>query len=406
MATKKTKFILNGSVQEKNGKLHLVYSHFDPIKQKNVTKWKAMGLVANENKTIVEQCKREMLRELEEKEERYREGYNDPAYYPLVEFIHNWLASGRTKKLQESTRNGYYKLTDGKITEFFGDKVTLADCKPRLINEFYDWLRSQGDTERTVLHYHNLLHVVFNYAIRQEIFDYNPLIRVDRPKPKKYDAQYYSVDEVKTLINLSEGDSLHIPIIIAAYCGLRRSEVIGLSWSNVDFENGEIKVYQKITEVKKDGKLTQVISNEMKNETSRRVIPMVPMVAEALKKHKEKQEQNRQLFGKAYSNKWTDMVCTNELGDLLKLNYVTSHFTYLLKKLGMRRIRFHDLRHTCASLLLASETNMKVIQLWMGHSSMKTTADIYAHLDMSAKNTAAEALTKLFLLDADDEDEE
>ena len=102
----------------------------------------------------------------------------------------------------------------------------------------------------------------------------------------------------------------------------------------------------------------------------------------------------------------TIMVCVNAMGDLIKPNYVTTHFAYLLRKYGMRKIRFHDLRHTCASLLLASDNNMKVIQMWMGHSSMKTTADIYAHLDMSAKNTAAVALAHLFRLDEDDEAEE
>jgi integrase len=154
------------------------------------------------------------------------------------------------------------------------------------------------------------------------------------------------------------------------------------------------------------GKSQIIISDEMKNETSRRTIPMVPMVVEALKRHKARQEFHRQQFKDAYSTKHLNMVCVNAMGDLIKPNYVTTHFAYLLRKYGMRKIRFHDLRHTCASLLLASDNNMKVIQMWMGHSSMKTTADIYAHLDMSAKNTAAVALAHLFRLDEDDEAEE
>ena len=133
---------------------------------------------------------------------------------------------------------------------------------------------------------------------------------------------------------------------------------------------------------------------------------MVPMVSEALKKHRIRQEQNREQFRKAYSTKYLDMVCVDAMGDLIRPNYVTTHFRFLLDKWGMRRIRFHDLRHTCASLLVESDTNMKTIQMWLGHSSMKTTADIYAHLDMNAKNSAAAALTHLFRLDEADEGEE
>lgn len=406
MTTMKTAFILNASVQKKNVRLHLVYSHFDPIKKITKPKWKAMGLVEDEKKAVVEKRKREMMAKLEEEELRLREGYNDPSYYPLLQFLNDWLENSHKRKVQESTYQGYKGYINSNIKTFFGQKVTLADCKPRLMYSFYDWLREKNLAESTILHYHNLLHAAFQYAIRQEIFDFNPLARVDRPKAKKYQASHYSVEEVKTLEALSKDDPLYIPIILAAYCGVRRSEALGLTWENVDFAKNEIRIYQKVMQTKRNGKTALVISDQMKNETSRRIVPMVPMVSEALKKHKIRQEQNREQFRKAYSTKYLDMVCVDAMGDLIRPNYVTTHFRFLLDKLGMRRIRFHDLRHTCASLLVESDTNMKTIQMWLGHSSMKTTADIYAHLDMNAKNSAAVALTHLFRLDEADEGEE
>ena len=122
---------------------------------------------------------------------------------------------------------------------------------------------------------------------------------------------------------------------------------------------------------------------------------MVPELKEILLKHKEKQERYRTQFGRSYSKKYLDMVCVNPLGDLIKPSYVTSHFPAILEKYGLRDIRFHDLRHTCASLLLSMDVNMKVIQKYLGHSNMSTTADIYSHLDVKATGEAGMKLGKL-----------
>ena len=97
------------------------------------------------------------------------------------------------------------------MAKYFDGKITLADCKPRLIHGFYDYLREDGDSEQTILHYHNLLHTAFEYAIRQEILKYNPMDRVERPQPKKFVGDFYSVDEVKTLLEHAREDVIYIP---------------------------------------------------------------------------------------------------------------------------------------------------------------------------------------------------
>ena len=114
MTTMKTAFILNASVQKKNGRLHLVYSHFDPIKKITKPKWKAMGLVEDEKKAVVEKRKREMMAKLEEEELRLREGYNDPSYYPLLQFLNDWLENSHKRKRRgQPHRFG----TDGNYTK-------------------------------------------------------------------------------------------------------------------------------------------------------------------------------------------------------------------------------------------------------------------------------------------------
>jgi integrase len=133
----------------------------------------------------------------------------------------------------------------------------------------------------------------------------------------------------------------------------------------------------------------------MKTESSRRTLPLLPDVEEILLKHKAKQEAYQKQFRRGYSRKYLNMICVNQLGELLKPNYITARFPEVLKKYGLRSIRFHDLRHTCASLLVGQNINMKVIQIWLGHSNMSTTADIYSHLDSNAKSEAGRAIDGL-----------
>ena len=344
MANKLSKDI-SGSVQEKRGMLYLVVSYKDTVTQKNKTKWLGLGLPAGSTKSLINKAVREAKNKFESEYKRFLDGYDDPTKYPLLQFINDWLDRVHIHKIQESTYYGYKRRVSGKMAKYFDEKITLADCKPRLIHGFYDYLREDGDSEQTILHYHNLLHTAFEYAIRQEILEYNPMDRVERPQPKKFVGDFYSVDEVKTLLEHAKEDVIYIPIVLAVYCGLRRSEALGLSWSNIDFENDKIFIGQKVLEVVRNGKMEQVISDEMKTESSRRSFKMIPEVKEILLAHKERQELYRKQFRRAYCKKYLDMVCVNPLGELIKPSYITSHFPKLLKQYGMRDIRFHDLRH-------------------------------------------------------------
>ena len=393
---------VSGSVQEKRGKLYLVVSYKDSVTQKHKTKWMALGLPVGAPRSAISKAEREAKNKFESEYRRFLEGYDDPKKYPLLHFLNDWLDKVHIRRIQESTYNGYKGRVNGKMKKYFGEKITLADCKPRLIYGFYEYLREDGDSEQTVLHYHNLLHTAFEYAIRQEIIEYNPMDRVERPQVKKFVGGFYSVDEVKELLEKAKEDTIYIPIVLAVYCGLRRSEALGLSWSNIDFENDKIFIGQKMLEVVRDGKTEQIVSEEMKTESSRRSFKMIPEVKEILLAHKAQQEVYRQQFRKAYSKKHLDMVCVNPLGELIKPSYVTAHFSVLLERSGLRPIRFHDLRHTCASLLVSLNVNMKVIQRYLGHSNMSTTADIYSHLDANATGEAGMKLGKLL---ADDEGE-
>ena len=140
------------------------------------------------------------------------------------------------------------------------------------------------------------------------------------------------------------------------------------------------------------GKRVLVASDTTKTKSSMRTLPLVSFMRERLLALKEEQQENRRLCGRSYIKEYLEYVCVNEIGDLIKPHYVTESFSKLLKAKKMRQIRYHDLRHSCASLLLANGVPMKQIQEWLGHSNFSTTANIYAHLDYSLKPTSADAM--------------
>ncbi|NLT08594.1 MAG: site-specific integrase [Ruminococcus sp.] len=183
---------------------------------------------------------------------------------------------------------------------------------------------------------------------------------------------------------------MHIVIVIAAYYGLRRSEVIGLKWSAVDFVGKTISIKHKVLQ-DEDGVAGYDV---MKTKSSYRTLPLIPVVEQALIAEREHQAEMKKAFGKGYCKKYEDYICVDAVGELIRPNYVSDHFPIVLRKNGLRKIRFHDLRHSCASLLLANGVQMKLIQEWLGHSDIGTTSNVYSHVDSESKKLSAEAIER------------
>jgi len=228
--------------------------------------------------------------------------------------------------------------------------------------------------------------------VKIDLIDVNPADKVERPKKDRYVGSFYDADEVNALFEAAKGSKLELPILFGAFYGLRRSEAIGLKWDAIDFDQNTITIRHTVTSCDLDGKRVLVASDTTKTKSSMRTLPLVPFMRERLLTLKEEQQENRRLCGRSYIKEYLEYVCVNEIGDLIKPHYVTESFPKLLKAKGMRQIRYHDLRHSCASLLLANGVPMKQIQEWLGHSDFSTTANIYAHLDYSSKLTSADAM--------------
>ncbi len=180
--------------------------------------------------------------------------------------------------------------------------------------------------------------------------------------------------------------------MVAAFYGLRRGEVCGLKWDAIDFERGTLTIKHTVTSVQVDGKTKMYAQDSAKTKSSMRTLPLVCSFAEYFKEVKAAQEVNKKVCGNCYNYEYDGYVFVDELGNLMKPDYLTSQFPKFIQNHGCKRMRFHDLRHSCASLLLANGVPLKHIQEWLGHSDFSTTANIYAHLDYGSKISSAQAM--------------
>lgn len=319
------------------------------------------------------------------------------AQMQIVEYLYKWLEQSKPT-ISKTTYKSYKMMIDGRISRtFVKTKTTVESLHPQQIQDFYQTILDDGCTANTVIRYHALLQKAMQNAVRKDIIEKNPVDKVDRPKKNIYHAEHYNAEEMKTLFKAAQGDPIELCIKLAAYYGLRRSEVLGLKWSAIDFQNKTISIRHKVIEELVDGRYVPVGEDVLKTKSSFRTLPLIPVMEELLLEEKQKQETFRKLFKKSYCSDYLDYICLDEMGKLLRPNFVTEHFTWLLEKYDLKKIRFHDLRHSCASLLLANGISMKQIQIWLGHSTFATTADIYSHLDYSAQVESGQVMNGMYM---------
>ena len=241
-------------------------------------------------------------------------------------------------------------------------------------------------------------HKALKYAVKMDLIPFNPADKVERPKKQRYIADYYRQEELERLLEASKDHPYSLLIQMTAFYGLRRSEALGLKWDAIDFERDTITIKHIVTNAKIDGKSEIVCADRTKTKSSLRSLPLVSNIREKLLALREQQKENRRVCGNCYSKKYDGYVFVDAMGNIFNPRSVTANFSKLLEQNGLRHIRFHDLRHSCASLLLANDVPLKQIQEWLGHSDIGTTANIYSHLDYKSKITSANVMDNILTL--------
>lgn len=391
-----------GHLREKRGIYYMILSYTNENGER-VTPTKSTGLPVKGNKKRAEAMLNDWRKseDLALKKRKANGSLNklDPDQEILfTKFMLDWLEMMKNS-VEVTTYASYAQAIKSKINPYFDARfptLTLSQITPKHIQDYYTWEMTENDVSaNTVIHRHANIRKALQYAFKTGLIDINPADRIERPKKVKYVGSTYNDQELAQLFAITKGDLIELPVMLAAFYGLRRSEVLGLKWDAIDFEKKTITIKHTVTQTTLDGKSVIIEKDRTKTKSSYRTLPLVKPFEDALLRKKAEQAENRRLCGKCYDKSHLDYINVNEMGKLITPGFLTQHFPLVLERNGMKKIRFHDLRHSCASLLYSNGVALKDIQEWLGHSDISTTSNIYTHLDYSSKVASANAILSL-----------
>ena len=340
-----------GHLREKNGYYHMVLNYVDEYGKRH-TPSKSTGLTVKGNKKRAEKML-SVARAAKEAELEARAIERSTCKAPVgtilfTAFLLDWLEMTK-KNVEETTYGAYAMGIKSKIIPYFEEQhpgLALQDVTPKHIQDYYTYeLTVRGVSANTVIHRHANIRKALQHAFKLGLIDSNPADRIERPKKEKFVGSFYEEDELNHLFEVVRGDPIELGVILGAFYGLRRSEAVGLKWDAIDFKKKTITIRHTVTQATIDGKSKIIQKDRTKTKASYRSLPLVPPFEELLHRLKAEQELNRKLCGKSYCRKFADYIYVNEIGELVKPGYITQHFPLILQKNGMRKIRFHDLRH-------------------------------------------------------------
>ncbi len=384
---------VTASLYEKNGKYHVSLSWMEngTRKRKSI----ALGLDIKGNKRVANKRMEELRQNLEDELAEYTERVL------FSDYLMHWLDSIRFS-IADTTYIEYRAQIKNRIAPWFAErKIALADLKAHQIQDFYQYKLSHDKVSANTVHrYHACIRKSLQDAFKLDRIAENPADKVTLPKVKRYKADFLNSKELRRVLEIFKGTAVETPVFLTAWYGLRRGEVLGLRWSDVDFTAKTISVNGSITDRGEASKKQSLRYKETKTEASIRTFPLLPEVESYLREVALKQAENRLLCGECYNQDWSAYICVDTDGDLLTPDRLTRAFPRICEQNGLRHVTFHALRHSCASLLLENGASMKETQDWLGHASFRTTANIYAHVTEGSKEKLARSLSSVLFRSA------
>lgn len=380
---------MTGSLQVKNGKYYAVLN-FKDENGKRKTKWVSTGLLQKGNEKRAKQILKNLLSEYDVKKVI---PYEDVQF---ADYIKTWLEQARMR-VDVITHQGYETTTKSHVLSYFEPlKLTLNEVTPQILQQYVNEKHKNGriDGKGGLSAASIKLHMVviqqtLKDALRKNLIPYNPADRVTLPKAEKFESGYYTAEQVHIMFEALKSEPLLPLIKVTVIYGLRRSELLGLKWENISFEAETVAIRHTVSKC-----TSTVAKDKTKNASSRRVYPMLPEIRAILLEAKERDSINKSLFGNEYAI--NDYVFKWDDGRPYDPDFISRKFRQLLQQYGLPRIRFHDLRHSCASMLYEMGYDLKDIMEWLGHSDIKMTGNLYAHFNMRQKQGIAESFEANF----------
>lgn len=390
-------------LRKKDGYWHMIIDAKHPITKEIVrhsksTKIKAIGKTKKETENNEFEA-RKQLKEFQKKwSDYYFSGENkeeNSQEILFTDYLENWLYSIKANVEPYTFRN-YKMIIERKVIPYFiNKKLLLKDVRAYHLQEFYSYcLNKENLNPNTVIRYHANIRKALHTAFKQGLVTSNQADLVDKPRKKRYITKTLNQEQLLQIFEETQGTYLALPIFLSMHHGLRRSEALGLLWSNINLEEGTMIINNTLLE---DDTRTLFNVKKTKNNTSGRTLPLIPEVVEFLKNVKKQQEENKKIFKNSYNKKFIDNVCVKENGDIITPSYVSQKFTNITRKLGYEDIHFHCLRHSYATLLFKEGLNLKIISMLLGHSCYNTTSETYLHLtEPFLLNLGRQSMEKIF----------
>lgn len=384
---------MTGCLKIKNDTYYAVSNLKEGGKYKQ--KWISTKLKVKSNKRKATEILNELLAHYEEKTIASK-----PGGVLFSDYLMQWLEK-KKNKVELITFEGYEALIENHIYPYFKQKgFTLSEIKPSHIADFYESKFKNGRCDgrgglsiRSIKMLAFIIKAVLDKAVFYELILRNPASKL--PLPKKEDEEkkcvFLDTKGANEILKLFRCHHLQPLIYMTLYYGLRRSEVLGLKWSAIDFENDIVEI--KHTVVKHT---TIVAKDKTKTAAGKRKYALLPEIKTVLLELKNEAKQNKKICGKSYQN--TDYIFVWPDGRLYRPDYVKREFQKVLKKNEFPHMRFHDLRHSCASILYDKGWELKDIQTWLGHADIETTADVYTPIINTRKNNMAKDIQNIFSL--------
>jgi integrase len=307
----------------------------------------------------------------------------NPSKTTFGDYLTEWLQNRRD--LRAVTKHGYSIIIKQHITPAAG-RVTLGNLNALTIENILGAIEAKGLSESFNRNVFKVIHKSLSDAEAKQLILRNPASFVSKPKVTKKEMAHWSPEEAKKFLTAVSNHRLSLLFVLALYCGMRQGEILGLRMSDIDLENKKIYI-RNILNFKKQ------LQVGTKTAAGTRSISISPLVADEIKKRIQIIEEERRATGESYNNLGF-LICAKS-GLPIPKHHIHKLWTRLLEKTGMRKIRFHDLRHTCASLLLTLGIHPKVVQERLGHTSFKITMDLYSHLMPNMQSEASDALENL-----------
>jgi integrase len=303
----------------------------------------------------------------------------------LGEYLGRWLTDSVRDTVRPTTFERYEQVVRLHIRPVLG-KVKLKNLTSAHVRGLYRQKLDSGLSSRTVQYVHVTLHKALKQAIADGLIPRNVTEAVKPPQVRREEMQPLTAEQVKVLFKAVKGDRLEALYVLAVTAGLRQGELLGLKWDDIDLEVGTLQVRRTLTTAKGGPVLSAP-----KTKSSRRTVRLSQTTLQALRSHLERQLGEIDRAGSLWSE--NGLIFASEAGEPLDRRYITTHrFKPLLKRAKLPQIRFHDLRHTCATLLLSKNVNPKVVSEMLGHASIAITLDTYSHVLPNMQESAAKAM--------------